>query len=53
MNADNVQNLSETIMSFVGLLAAGLLTAALPFAVATIASWLRAKIGRASCRERV
>ena len=30
-------------MSFVGLLAAGLLTAALPFAVATIASWLRAR----------
>ena len=43
MNADNVQNLSETIMGFVGLLAAGLLTAALPFAVATIASWLRAR----------
>ena len=43
MNADNVQNLSETIMGFVGLLAAGLLTAALPFVVATIASWLRAR----------
>jgi len=43
LNAENVQNLSETIMSFVGLLAAGLLTAALPFAVATIASWLRAR----------
>ena len=43
MNADNVQTLSETIMSFVGLLAAGLLTAALPFAVAAIASWLRAR----------
>lgn len=43
MNADNVQSLSETIMSFVGLLAAGLLTAALPFAVASIASWLRTR----------
>ncbi len=43
MNAENVQSLSETIMSFVGLLAAGLLTAALPFAVATIASWLRSR----------
>ena len=43
MYADNVQTLSETIMSFVGLLAAGLLTAALPFAVAAIASWLRAR----------
>lgn len=43
MNADNVQNLSETILSFVGLLAAGLLTAALPFVVAAVASWLRTR----------
>ena len=43
MNAETVKNLSETVMSFVGLLAAGLLTAALPFVVASIASWLRTR----------
>ena len=43
MNAETAKNLSETVMSFVGLLAAGLLTAALPFVVASIASWLRAR----------
>ena len=43
MNAETVKNLSETVMSFIGLLAAGLLTAALPFVVASIASWLRAR----------
>ena len=43
MNVETVKNLSETVMSFIGLLAAGLLTAALPFVVASIASWLRAR----------
>ena len=43
MNAETVKNLSETVMSFIGLLAAGLLTVALPFVVASIASWLRAR----------
>ena len=43
MSPENIQNLSETVISFVGLLAAGLLTAALPFAVATISSWLRTR----------
>ncbi len=43
MNAETVKNLSETVMSFIGLLAAGLLTAALPFVVASIASWLRSR----------